>query len=97
MVFSQTVSEEANRHFTRGMAAVEMAQSEGDYEDAIREFEQAIRLTPNFSNAYYNLGMVQEKAGKFDDAIINLRKYLELNPSASDREAVLQFIYQSRV
>lgn len=34
----QTVSDEAKRHFDRGMAAVEMAKSAGDYGNAIEEF-----------------------------------------------------------
>lgn len=58
------VSEEAQRYFNRGMAAVEIAKSPDDYALAIKEFEKAIRLAPEWPDVYYNLGMVQEKAGR---------------------------------
>lgn len=86
--FGQTVSEEAKRHFDRGMAAVEMAKSPADYAPAIKEFEQAGRLAPSWPDVYYNLGMVQEKAGKYSDAVTNLKQYLRLAPNASDAETV---------
>ena len=54
--FGQAVSDEAKRHFDRGMAAVEMAKSPDDYAPAIKEFKQAASLAPNWPDAYYNLG-----------------------------------------
>jgi tetratricopeptide (TPR) repeat protein len=90
--FGQTVSEEAKRHFDRGMAAVEMAKSPEDFKDAIKEFEQAIRLAPDWPDVYYNLGMVQEKAEKYSDAVTNLKQYLRLAPNASDVETVKSLI-----
>ena len=86
------VSEEAQRHFDRGMAAVEMAKSPDDYASAIKEFEQAIRFAPDWPDVYYNLGMVQEKAGKYRDAITSLKQYLRLAPNASDAATVKSLI-----
>lgn len=86
------VSEEAQRHFDRGMAAVEMAKSPDDYAPAIKEFEQAIRLAPEWPEAYYNLGIAQEKAGKYSDAITSLRQYLRLAPNASDAATVKSLV-----
>lgn len=88
----QTVSEEAKRHFDRGMAAVETAKSTEDFKDAIKEFEQAIKLAPDWTDVYYNLGMVQEKAEKYSDAVTNLEQYLRLAPNASDAETVKTLI-----
>jgi len=90
--FGQTVSEEAKRHFDRGMAAMEMANSPDDYAAAIKEFEHAARLAPGWPAVYYNLGLVQEKAEKYSDAVINLQQYLRLAPNASDAEAVKSLI-----
>ncbi|MCD4677562.1 MAG: hypothetical protein K8S18_16445 [Desulfobacula sp.] len=59
---SQNIPDEARRHFDYGMAAVEMADSSDDYKSAIKEFEQAVGLAPGWADAYYNLGMVQEKS-----------------------------------
>ena len=39
------------------------------YDSAINYFEEAIRLNPNFSEAYNNLGNVKKRIGKIDDAI----------------------------
>jgi hypothetical protein len=90
--FGQTVSEEAKRHFDRGMAAVEMAKTAEDYAPAIKEFEQAAKLAPDWPDIYYNLGKVQEKAEKYSDAITNLKQYLRLAPNASDAETVKTLI-----
>ncbi|MBS3908000.1 MAG: hypothetical protein KGZ49_13290 [Syntrophaceae bacterium] len=86
--FSQSISEEALRHFNRGLAAVEIAKSPEDYEPAIREFQEAARLAPYWADPYYNLGVVQEKMARFDDAIKNLKRYMQLNPNAVDAQEV---------
>ncbi|HUT34358.1 MAG TPA: tetratricopeptide repeat protein [Planctomycetota bacterium] len=86
------VSDEAKRHFDRGMAAVEMAKSPEDYGAAIKEFEQAVRLAPDWPDAYYNLGTVQATANKYSAAIANLKQYLRLAPNAADVAAVKTLI-----
>lgn len=91
-VKAQNVSEEAKRYFARGVAAVEMAKSPSDYESAIKEFGQAVNLAPNWPDVYYNLGLVQEKAEKYGDAVISLRQYLKLAPTAADLEEVKALI-----
>lgn len=78
------VSGDARRHYDRAMAAVEMATAPVDYEKAIVEFEKAKSLAPNWPDVYYNLGMAQEKAGKYDDAATNLKQYLRLAPKAKN-------------
>lgn len=82
------VSEEAQRHFDRGMAAVEMAQTPQDYQLAIEEFKQAQALAPDWPDVYYNLGLVQDKAGNYRDAAKSLRRYLQLAPNAPDAAQV---------
>ncbi|GAH48217.1 unnamed protein product, partial [marine sediment metagenome] len=90
--YGQTISEKARRHWVRGQAA--MAKMPADYEDAIREFEQAAKLAPDWPEIYYNLGVVQEKAKEYDKAIENLEKYLALAPNATDADVVRDFIYK---
>jgi len=89
---AQNISDEARRHFDRGMAAVEMAKSPADYEPAIKEFEKAARLAPDWPDVYYNLGIVQEKSGEYRDAITSLRQYLRLAPNANDIAMVKSLI-----
>ena len=82
--WAENVSREAQKHMNRGMAAAEMAKSPADYEEAIREFEQAVNLVPGWPEPYFNLGCVQKAAGNYQEALDNYRKYLELVPNASD-------------
>jgi tetratricopeptide (TPR) repeat protein len=88
----QNISDEAKRYFDRGVAAVEMAKSPADYQSAIKEFEQAINLAPGWPDVYYNLGLVQEKAEKYGDAVISFRQYLKYAPTANDVETVKSLI-----
>ncbi|MCF6291480.1 MAG: hypothetical protein L3J03_10855 [Desulfobacterales bacterium] len=89
---AQNISDEALRHFDRGMAAVEMAKTDADYKDAVHEFGLAKELAPDWPAVYYNLGLVQEKLGRYIDASENLTKYLELSPGASDSREVKRAI-----
>lgn len=88
----QAVSDEAKRHLDRGMAAMEMAKSPADQELAIKEFEQAVKLAPEWPEAYRQLALAQEKAEKYGDAAASLKQYLRLAPDASDAEAVKSLI-----
>ena len=85
---AQNISEEARRHFDRGQAAVEMAKSPADYEDAVREFEEAMCLAPGWADVYYNLGFLYERMGKYDNSIESFKKYLRLAPDANDVKMV---------
>jgi Tfp pilus assembly protein PilF len=89
---ARAVSEEARRHMDRGQAAVEMANAPEDYEAAIKEFKQAISLAPDWPAPYYNLGLAQEKAGKFREAVTSFEQYLRLAPNASDAKMVKSLI-----
>jgi tetratricopeptide (TPR) repeat protein len=91
----QNISEEAKRHFDRGTAAVEMAKDPEDYKVAIDEFKQAAALAPEWPDVYYNLGLVQEKAGQFKNAVDTLKTYLKLAPNAADGDAVKSLINKS--
>lgn len=82
------VSDEARRHFDRGLAAVEMATTPEEYGEAFKEFKQAARLAPDWAEPYYNLGLLQEKTGQYGAALESFRKYLLLAPTSSDIEEV---------
>jgi ankyrin repeat protein len=83
-----------HRQMLRAQAAVEAAQTPDDYMKAINEYNLAKQLSPDSPEIYYNLGMVQDKAGLFADAIASLKKYLELSPSATDTQTVKDMIYK---
>ena len=93
-VFAQNVPEEAIKFMARGEAAVEIANSDSGYQNAITEFQNAINVASNWPAPYYNLAMVQEKMGKYSQAIANLNKYLQLDPNANDAASVKTKIYK---
>lgn len=42
----------------------------GQWEEAQRQFEAAVRLKPDFANAYYNLGHALEQKGELQNALL---------------------------
>ena len=48
------------------------------YDTAISYFEEVIKLNPNFSEAYNNLGNTKKRLGRIDEAISCFEKAIEL-------------------
>ena len=48
------------------------------YDTAVSYFEEVIKLNPNFSEAYNNLGNTKKRLGKIDEAILCFKKAIEL-------------------
>jgi len=88
------IPEETERRMARGAAAVKGAQSKQDFLDAAAEFEKASLAAPWLPAAYYNLGITQDKADKYKEALQNLKLYLVAAPDASDARAVKGLIYE---
>ena len=53
----------------------------GDYDRAIRDFNEAIRLNPNAETAYYGRGYAYKKKGDYDHAIQDFNEAIHLNPN----------------
>ncbi len=66
---------EAQQHFQR---AKDLYQT-GAYREAITELEQARGLDPKAKDLVFNLGIVHEKLGTFDEAITFFRQYIEMD------------------
>jgi hypothetical protein len=91
---ARAVSEEARRHMARGQAAIEMAKSPAELEDAINEFQEAARLAPGWPDPYYNMGIAQEKSGKLREAVASFKRYLQLAPNAPNAAKMREQIYK---
>ena len=52
----------------------------GDFEGAIREFTQAIRLNPKFVSAYVNRGIAKSDLGKLNAAVADYDVAISLDP-----------------
>ena len=54
----------------------------GEDEAARKTFEESLRLNPNQFNAWLGLGLLAQKQGKLEEAISDLSRSVELQPSA---------------
>jgi len=76
----------ARTHYEAGSSYYQ----QGRYDDALREFEEAYRLSSEARKAVllYNIGLAHERLGHLTEAIDALRRYLEGSPNADDAEIV---------
>lgn len=72
----------ASSHFEEGMRLKE----KGDFDNAIKEFSEAIRLCPEYIEAYFWLGCVYYEKGMIDEALNVYKTGIE--KYSGDREAV---------
>jgi tetratricopeptide (TPR) repeat protein len=88
---SPALPTDAERRMARGAAAFKSASSVADYKDAVKEFEQATLASPWYGDAYFNLGLAQDKAGDLDGALRSLKNAGMALPGNKD---VTTLIYQ---
>ena len=51
-----------------------------DPEDALADYAEAIRLKPDYAEAYSNRGIVKAKLGRYDDALADYAEAIRLKP-----------------
>lgn len=64
----------------------------GPMEFAIKDFQKAINLKPDYAEAHYNLGVVFQKIAKLDDAFSSYEKALTINhayPQAHNNQGMI--------
>ena len=83
------IPEEAERRMARGAAAFKGATLAEDYQDAAKEFEQATLAAPWYGDAYNNLGVAQDKAGKYEAALRSLKLAQLASPDSKDIKALI--------
>jgi tetratricopeptide (TPR) repeat protein len=63
--------------------AIELRQ-DGDYDRAIADYSQAVRLEPEFTGAYAGRGLAHEGKGEIEKAKTEYRKALAVAPKYDD-------------
>ncbi len=87
------IPEEARKHFVEGTAIVKAAKNPAQQALAAQSFTEALKVAPWWGDAYYNLGVAQELAEKYDEAEQAFNFYLLSNPGATERREVQDRIY----
>ena len=73
----ETPQDQASAFNNRGFAYL----NKGQYDRAIQDLDQAIKLNPRDANAFNNRGRAYNSKGQHDRAIPDLDQAIKLNPS----------------
>ena len=57
---------------------------QGKIDAGIQDFNQVIRINPQYANAYYLRGLLYSKQGKIDTAIQDFNRAIKINPQYAD-------------
>ena len=93
---NQNIHGDAYTHFYRGFACRNRAnetstpeEKQQEYEEAIKHYTEAIKLKPDFAEAYNNRGNAYYEKEEFDNAISDYNTAIKLNPDLAE-------VYKSR-
>jgi serine/threonine-protein kinase len=64
-----------------------------EYDDALRELDQALVLQPSNADALLGIGAVKRRQGKFEEAALDFTKAGEIDPRAGSLQAELAVTY----
>ncbi len=71
-------------------------ETPGRIDDAIREFNEALRLEPDFAGAHNNLGLAWSKLpGRLDDAVAQFKEALRLQPDYAGAHNNLGYVWSA--
>ena len=59
-------------------------EKKGQNEEAICQYQEAIRLTPSFAEAHNNLGIALEERGQIDEAMSQFQEAIRLKPDNAE-------------
>ncbi len=72
----RAVSPAALKHLAEGQKLYNLMQ----YEDAIKEFDEAVKVQPSLAPAYLGLGKCLAETGRFDEALRQYKTAMDLDP-----------------
>lgn len=96
---SQEVKQEEESSSPAEMEAIKQHQEgtklmlEKKYQEAVEFLKKALTLNPEFSEAYYNLGLSYERLGEYNDAIENLNEAIKRSPDDANAHYALGYSY----
>lgn len=69
--------ENANTYYKRGFAHYNLE----NYQEAIADYIQAIRINPNYAKAYHQLGLVRYQIKDYEGAVADFTEVIRINPN----------------
>ena len=66
-------------------------EQKGQVDEAITQYQVALKINPGFSEAQFNLGLILLQTGRLDDAIIHFQKGLQIKPDNAKAQSNLGF------
>jgi Flp pilus assembly protein TadD len=84
-IWSDTVAKRPNNELAHTNLGIAWAKMPGRLNDAIAQFETALRLQPDSAEAHYNLGLARSQMpGRLNDAIAQFEEALRLQPDYAE-------------
>jgi len=81
---------DAETHFKQGRAYMKQKC----WDEAVREFQAALRINPEYTLAHFSLGMVYGKQGELDEAVRKFQDTLRINPDMARAHYNLGVTYE---
>jgi tetratricopeptide (TPR) repeat protein len=63
--------------FERGLVYME----QGEDDNALSAFKQVLEQSPHYAGAYYNMGFIATRLGRYDESLAYIRKGMEIEPN----------------
>jgi tetratricopeptide (TPR) repeat protein len=70
--------------------------NQGQTDEAISEYQEAIRLKPDYADAHYNLGLALARKNQIDEAISQYQTALHLKPDSADAHYSLGIAFDNK-
>jgi superkiller protein 3 len=80
---------DALAHYNLGNAY----SAQGKLDEAVREYQEALRINPNLAEAHNNLGLAYSDQGKLDEAVRECQEALKINPNLAAAHLNLGLAY----
>lgn len=94
--YLETAPRDASAYYHYGAILYQQAQADGrnDYQQAIQNLNQALRLNPGLAEAHFELGLIALAQGKTEQAIAALQKAVNLEPGLAAAHYRLGLAYK---
>jgi tetratricopeptide (TPR) repeat protein len=92
---SKAETEKSEQVKAQSLKAVQALMAE-DFEGALKEYQALLTRYPDHAPLYNDIGRVQLRLGRRDDALASLRRAAELDPRLSEPHYLLSNLYRER-